>query len=199
MSKSRDALVTRPFRSIVNTAIAGLSAWIVAMLLAPSCGASQVQDDQTPDPQIEGRLWNISDQDFRFRLRRSRGKTWTREHVLAPDEFYTVRRPEDGGRDDLDGISTHPGRIGEGHLIVQYPEYGGQRRQRIKAEDVNKNLVPFWFYVTDSGGHGRLIQRDSLQKAQEFQQKLKEQEPRTPEQLERFKQGLRANHALMPR
>ena len=81
---------------------------------------------------------------------------------------------------------------------MQYPEYGGLRRQRVKAEDLNQNLVPFWFYVTDSSGHGRLIQRDSLQKAQAFQQQLKQQKTKTPEQLRRFIQGLRANHALLP-
>ena len=88
----------------VNRVSLGLFYWAIAGLLVVGCiasnGAALAQDDQVPDPQVEGRLWNISDEDFRFRLRRSRGPTWTREHVLAPDEFYTIRRPEDGGRDD---------------------------------------------------------------------------------------------------
>ena len=168
--------------------------WLAASMPASTAVAAQ-PSDATAEP-LEGRIGNVSDETFRFRLRRSRGPTWTREFVLEPGEHYVVRRPEDGGRDDLDGISIRPRQIGGGHLIVRFPQYGGSMRQRIKAVDLNKNLMPFWFYVKDANGNGRLIQRANAELARNRQQELQQKEPLTPQQLEDFKLRLRANYAL---
>ena len=186
-------LIQRPLCNIAAVYLV----WLAASLGTSTAVAAQPPD--TTAAQIEGRIANVSDQTFRFRLRRSRGRMWTREHVLEPGEHYVIRRPEDGGRDDLDGISTQPGQIGEGHLIVRFPEYGGSMRQRIKAVDVNRRLMPFWFYIKDANGNGQLVQRANAAEAQKFQQELQQEEPLTPQQLEDLKLRLRANYALYPR
>ena len=194
MSYPKKAITHRLIQTPVYMIAVVSLTWLAASMPASTAVAAQPPDATAQS--LEGRIGNVSDETFRFRLRRSRGRTWTRQYVLKPGEHYVVRRPEDGGRDDLDGISVKPGQIGEGHLIVQFSEYGGSMRQRIKAVDLNEDLMPFWFYVKDANGNGRLVQRASAELARKNQQELQQEEPLTPGQLEEFKLRLRANYAL---
>jgi len=168
---------------------------IVTAVVAPNVAQAQRADEDQP---TEGRIYNISERPFLYQLRRSRGVAWTRAMRLEPGKYHTYRGPRFGGRNDLAGLITRPSRYREGYLIIQFRGYGGLERIRIRATDLQGRVTPYWFYVTDANGDGRLIQAPSIEQAKAAQQELQQQAPASPRQIEAHKRKLRANHVLYP-
>ena len=170
---------------------------VVALAMCGSVleAAQEPTDSSAP---VEGRLYNASDRPFVYQLRRSRGASWSQPLRLEPNEYHAYRGPLQGGRNDLAGLLTRPSRLREGYLIIQFPSYGGYQRIRIRATDLQGRLAPYWFYVTDAGGHGHLVQARSMEQARAVQADLRKQPAPSPEQLVTLKRMLYANHVWYP-
>lgn len=170
---------------------------VLAIVVGLQAGRTHAQP-QPNDSQdvVEGRIYNVSDRPFEYQLRRSRGTAWTPVFRLEPGQYHAYRGPLYGGRADLAGLLTRPSRLRDGYLIVQFPEYGGLRRFRIRATDLQGRIAPFWFFVTDSAGHGHLVQARSVERARIIQEELRKQPAPSSEELAVLKRVLRANHVL---
>ena len=167
---------------------------MIALGFAIAPGVATAQDESGNLPLGNGgRLWNISDAPFKYRLRRSSGAVWTDVKTLAPGEFQQLRLPKPGERAELEGLD-----VSDPHLSIEYPELGGLMRFRLPARSSSGTVVPFWFYVKDSNGFGRLIQSAGLKSAQEDQVRLQKAPPLTPEELEHVKATLLANWVYYP-
>jgi hypothetical protein len=164
----------------------------VCLAFAPCSAAAQEGAGNLPLGQ-GGRLWNISDAPFKYRLRRTGGEIWTAVKTLAPGKYQRIQLPKPGEQAELEGLDVR-----DPHLSIEYPELGGLMRFRLPARSSSGTIVPFWFYVKDSNGFGRLIQAAGLGEAQAEQARLQKAPPVKPEQLEALKATLQANWVYYP-
>lgn len=168
----------------------------LGLTFAPCCAQAQVQAQEGTGalPLGEGgRLWNITDSPFKYRLRRAGGEIWTDVKTLAPGAYQQIKLPKIGERAELEGLDVR-----DPHLSIEYPELGGLMRFRLPARSSTGKIVPFWFYVKDSNGFGRLIQATGLGEAEKEQARLKQIPPVKPEDMEDLKQTLQANWVFYP-
>jgi hypothetical protein len=147
--------------------------------------------DEADTPK-EGRLWNLTNAPFKFRLARSRGKPWTDEMTLAPGKVQVIRAPKPGESSELEGLTGR----GDGFVNISYPELGGHIRLHLAARDINDELVPNWFHVKDANGFSRLVQAETIEIAKARQEKLMNEKPLSPAEIEQAKRLLKANWVL---
>lgn len=148
------------------------------------------QDPINEDEAVEGQLWNITEEPFTFQLRQASGPCWTEEFTLQPGEYKPVLATDT----NILGI-TNDG-SGDGFVIIRFPALGGSVHTMLSARTRNDQFVPYWFYVKDSNGLGRMVQAKSREEAEARQTKLLAETPLTPEELEELKLTFRANWVL---
>jgi len=107
--------------------------WTVLALLTWQCQAPRaVQADDAEKkskPSVrEGRIWNIADEPFKYRLARTRGNLWTDELTLKQGEHQTVRAPKPGEQTELEGFTGR----GDGYLL-EIALSGARLQARIDA------------------------------------------------------------------
>ena len=137
----------------------------------------------------EGRLWNITDEPFKYRLARKSGKLWTDEMTLAPGKFQTMRPPKPGEPIELEGFTGR----GDGYVNVSFASMGGHIHLHLRARNLQDELVPNWFHIKDANGFSRLIQAENIDAAKTMQEELQKEEPWTPAEIEKAKRTLKAN------
>jgi hypothetical protein len=152
---------------------------------------------QTPPARVagEGRLYNLTSRPFTFQLHRRDGVKWTDGYVVQPGNFFSVKVPRAGERDDIMGISGN----GQGFVIVRFrePTLGGFMTLRLPATNpASLKLEPTWFAVEDANGIVRLVQEAGVEQAKATQENLRKQTPMIPAELESMKQTLRNNWVL---
>ena len=144
------------------------------------------------EPTKEGRLSNIAEVPFKYRLARRRGKPWTEEMTLAPGKFQAIRAPKPGESSELEGLTGR----GDGYVNVSYPELGGYIHLHLSARNMNDELEPNWYHVKDSNGFSRLLKAATIEEAKARQKKLMDEEPLTLKEIEKTKRLLKANWVL---
>ena len=135
--------------------------------------SQQPVPDNAAAPSVEAlipRLWNLTNQQFRFQFSRRRGPLWGTEHILNPNDSILLDHSV-AGVDDIEGLHLTKGRA-----IIQFPDYGGMRRVRLnlilepsaereygeffsglgqpKSEHIQ---LPYMFIVEDIDGHFHLL------------------------------------------
>jgi len=148
------------------------------------------QADPAKEP-IEGRLWNLADKPFTFRLRRRDGVAWSAPITVEPGKYFSIR-PSDKQSSEFEGITGK----GTGHVSIEYAELGGKIRLQLPAQDKADDLVPYWFHVKDANGFSRLVQAKTVEAAKEQQAALQQEPKLTPQDIARIKQMLKANWVL---
>jgi len=176
-----------------------MAAIVVAAILAPALTVSPLmaaesendESQKADDASVEGRLWNLADKPFTFRLRRRDGVAWTEPITVEPGKYFAIN-PGAGASSELEGITGK----GNGHVSIEYAELGGKIRLQLPAQNKADDLVPYWFHVKDSNGFSRLVQAKDVEAAKQ-QQAVLQQEPKlTPQELGQIKKMLRANWVL---
>jgi hypothetical protein len=137
----------------------------------------------------EGRLWNIADEPFKYRLARRTGKRWTDEMTLAPGKSQVMRLSKPGEESELEVFTGR----GDGYVNVSFAAMGGHIHLHLRARNIQHELMPNWFHVKDSNGFSRLIQAPNIEEAKADQEKLQKEEPLTPVEIEKVKKSLKAN------
>ncbi|HVC97716.1 MAG TPA: hypothetical protein VND64_28855 [Pirellulales bacterium] len=150
---------------------------------------AQVAKTKNAPAVREGRLWNIADEPFKFRLARSHGALWTDELTLEPGEHHAIRALKPGEQSDLEGFTGR----GDGYVNISFPSMGGHIHLHLPARNHRGELIPNWFHVKDANGFSRLIQAPDIDKAKAHQKELQQEEPLTEKEVERLKKVLRAN------
>ncbi len=148
------------------------------------------QEPTNEEEAVEGQLWNITKEPFTFQLRQASGPCWTEEITLQPGEYKSVLATET----NILGI-TNDG-SGDGYVIIRYPALGGSVHTMLSARTRNDQFVPYWFYVEDANGFGRMVQAKSREEAEARQTKMLAETPKTPEEMEELKLTFRANWVL---
>lgn len=189
--------LARFFRSRfeLRVAVVGWTAMIALATLAPPCGtahvlAAQVGEEGESKP-LEGRLWNLADKPFTFRLRRRDGVAWSDPITVAPHKYFALRVSADTPS-ELEGITGK----GTGHVSIEYPELGGKIRLQLPAQDKAQKLVPYWFHVKDANGFSRLVQAKDVESAEQQQAELQKEPKLTPQEVAGIKRMLKANWVL---
>jgi len=137
----------------------------------------------------EGRIWNIADEPFKFRLARAHGKLWTDEMTLEPGKSQAIRALKPGEQSELEGFTGR----GDGYVNISFPSMGGHFHLHLPARSHKGDLMPNWFHVKDANGFSRLIQAPDVEKAKAHQEELQKEEPLTDKEVERLRKSLRAN------
>lgn len=148
------------------------------------------QDPANEDEAVEGQLWNITKEPFTFQLRQASGPCWTEEITLQPGEYKAVLATDTNILGIMDDGS------GDGYVIIRYPALGGSVHTMLSARTRNDQFVPYWFFVKDSNGFGRMVQAKSREEAEARQTKLLAETPMTPQEMEEQKLTFRANWVL---
>ncbi len=153
--------------------------------------AVQAQDAKAKSTPVvrEGRLWNIADEPFKFRLARSHGALWTEEMTLQPGKSLAIRSIKPSEQSDLEGFTGR----GDGYVNISFPSTGGHFHLHLPARNHRGELMPNWFHIKDANGFSRLIQAPNIEKAKAHQEELQQEEPLTEKEVERLKKMLRAN------
>jgi hypothetical protein len=167
---------------------------VAAMLIAGGpAGARTAWAAPEGPPPKEGRIVNLDDKPFTFRLARKQGVLWSNPITLPPGETYILKVGESGNVDALEGISGD----GKGHVTIEYPALGGRLRLQLPAIDrIQNSYMPFWYHVKDSNGFSRMIQAPTQEAAQERQKQLQAEPRYGAAELEAVKRTLRANFML---
>lgn len=173
----------------ITAAIVLATAWTVSPLMAVEFEEEVAQ--KADEVVVEGRIWNLADKPFTFRLRRRDGVAWTEPITVAPGKYFALRAGEGSSR-EIEGITGK----GNGHVSIEYPELGGKIRLQLPAQDKADDLVPYWFHVKDSNGFSRLVQAKDVEGAKQQQAALQQEPKLTPQELARIKQMLKANWVL---
>jgi hypothetical protein len=179
-------------QEIMRTRTIGLSIVSVA-LLAAAAAAQQRSPDATDNqpPAGIGRLWNLTPEPITYELARNTGRPWSIPRTIQPGKFHELRTPPPGQRSPLLGINQRDRFVG-----VRFPALGGVVTVRLPGRNAEGELVPNWFFVNDANEIPRLIQASSPEEARQQYEQLKKSRPLTPENIERFKATLRANHVF---
>ena len=172
----------------------------VTLLLAIAAMRFRGIEAEAADPDKEnvvkeGRLWNIADEPFKYRLARKSGKLWTDELTLAPGKFQTMRPPKPGEPIELEGFTGR----GDGYVNVSFASMGGHIHLHLRARNIQDELMPNWFHIKDANGFSRLIQAPDIKEAKARQEELQKEEPLTPSEIEKVKKSLRANWVFYDR
>jgi len=148
-------------------------------------------DAEKAGPRVarEERLWNISDQPFKYRLGRSNGRPWTDEVTLEPGKHQTIRAPRRGDESELESVGTDGGR----YVNISYPVMGGHMHVHLPVRSDKNAVMPNWFHVKDANGFSRLIHAADIDHAKARQEELQNERPLTPAEIEKTKKMLRAN------
>jgi len=186
-----------PTNSIRNRTSDGrwaVSAITVTLLLATIAMRYWGIEAEAADPAKEnvvkeGRLWNIADEPFKYRLARKSGKLWTDEMTLAPGKFQAIRPPKAGEAIELEGFTGR----GDGYVNVSFAAMGGHIHLHLRARNIEDELMPNWFHVKDANGFSRLVQAPNIEEAKAKQEELQKEEPLTPAEIEKVKRSLKAN------
>lgn len=176
-------------RSITRFLIA--FALLIAFLVVSEGAAVAVDQADAAKEPIEGRLWNLGDKPFTFRLRRRDGIAWSAPITVEPGKYFSIR-PGDKQSSDFEGITGK----GTGHVSIEYSELGGKIRLQLPAQDKADDLVPFWFHVKDANGFSRLVQAKSVEAAKEQQAALQQEPKLSPQEIAGIKKMLKANWVL---
>ena len=170
------------------------TAFAVGLFLSLAVVRYQAIEAEAADPAKEnvvkeGRLWNIADEPFKFRLARKSGKLWTDAFTLAPGKIQVMRPPKPGEVNELEGFTGR----GDGYVNVSFASMGGHIHLHLRARNREDELMPNWFHVKDSNGFSRLIQAPNIEEAKARQEELQKEEPLTPSEIEKVKKSLKAN------
>lgn len=149
-------------------------------------------DEQGKPPERRaGRLWNLSPRPITYQLARNTGRPWTAPLVLQPNQYHELRGPAPGQRSVLLGLNQRDPFVG-----VRFDALGGVITVRLPARNSEGELLPNWFFITDSNDTPRLVQANDPDDARRQYEQLKQARPLTAENIERFKATLRANHVF---
>lgn len=135
----------------------------------PDAVAQAGEEMPAPAAQPQGRFTNLSDEPFRYRLRRCRGACWTEEFVIPPGESRIVLEGVD--RADIQGLGKN---ITTPFIIVQYPQAPGYVRLKLtgRTGPDQSIFMPFYFYTKDVNGFGRLLQAPNEEAARRQEDQL---------------------------
>ncbi|HEY2840354.1 MAG TPA: hypothetical protein VGJ26_14455 [Pirellulales bacterium] len=163
----------------------------------PLSAQGQTPWDLTPsvDQPVEGRLYNLTNEPFEYRLHRSNGVVWTSPYTIPAGGHRVIAAPTTG-KSDILGVRGD----GKGYVIIQYSSFGGKVTVRLPARDPSNNkLEPNWFCVKDINGFRRLIQAANEETAKKVQADLLDptkSKPLTAVEIKDLKKSLRANWVL---
>jgi hypothetical protein len=145
-------------------------------------------------PEVkEVRIWNITNEPFKYRLAKSDGVPWTAEITVEPGKYQTILIPKPGEPSELEGITLIPESVYRGRYFgIRYPKYGGFLEANMPIEEGEKG-IPIWFHVKDANGYSDMISAANVEDARKRQADLLQEKPLTPEEIEKRKIKLRAN------
>jgi len=170
---------------------------VLGLGCVPTKAFGQYPFDLTPstDTPVEGRLINLTDEPFVYRLHRSNGPVWTEPSTVAP-----------GGQQILALATAQKSQIlgvrgdGKGYVIIQYSSFGGRVTVRLPARDPSNNkLEPNWYCVKDINGFRQLIQARTDADAKARQAAMLDparSKAMTAEEIKELKKSLKANWVL---
>lgn len=163
----------------------------------PPTAFGQYPFDLTPpaDTPVEGRLYNLTDEPFEYRLHRSNGPVWTATASIPPGG-QQILALANAKQSEILGVRGD----GKGFVILQYSSFGGKVTVRLPARDPSNNkLEPNWFCVKDINGFRQLIQARSEEDARARQTAMNDPtktKPLTAAEIVELKRSLRANWVL---
>lgn len=170
----------------------GLLSWLtlVVLIVACCCPFDAAAQQRSEQPPAEGRLWNIDDEPFSYRLGRRTGSIWSEEFTLAPNESRAFVPGVNEQFIEYEGLRGYDSR---GYIAIQYPQFEGVMRVHLPGRTVRGTLVPNWFHYRDANGISRWIQTTTVEDARRIRQSILDEPRMTPEEIETRKRTLRAN------
>lgn len=167
---------------------------VLGLSCLPPTAFGQYPFDLTPkaDTPVEGRLYNLTDEPFEYRLHRSNGPVWTTTSTIPPGGHH-VLGTANAKNNDILGVRGD----GKGFVVIQYSSFGGKVTWRLPARDPSNNkLEPNWFVIKDSNGFRQLIQSNSEEEARKAMSEKANLKPLTAAEIRDLKKSLRANWVL---
>lgn len=172
--------------AILAMAAGSVTAWQETEPSFDSLGSSETPDVETPDNDTPERpvvrIWNLTNEPFRYQFRQYEGATWSQVYTLPPERYhqFNIRRPV--RRSVVGNRLKGPGGV------IQYQAYGGLLKFRGSAwVDSNASIgaayEPNFFYIEDSDGNGHIVQ-GTREKALQDQVRLLKAPRKTPAELE---------------
>lgn len=149
-------------------------------------------DETLPDPPDDDRpsdsgfIENLSDAPLALQFRRAWGTTWSETHTLPPGQRLEIGRSK---APDWYGLGDH---VVPQFVVVRYPALNGVMRTRLSARssfDMAARL-PYFYFIVDSSGVGRMINAPTIERARQIQQQLLAQPARSPEELRQYRDQL---------
>jgi hypothetical protein len=172
--------------------IAAFSLFVLAARAQPA--AAQVSSTENlVTPRGTGRIWNLSDRPLTYRVALTGGSLWSSAKTIEPGKYHEFRVPKEGARSSIRGLAD-----AEPSITVSYQDtmLDGAVHLSLPARTPQGQVVPNWYFITDSNGWGRMVQSASEQQARERQAELRQAEKYSKPEVARIKRMLRANFVL---
>ncbi|MBX7168210.1 MAG: hypothetical protein K1X74_17875 [Pirellulales bacterium] len=154
------------------------------------------EDLPAPESRPRGSITNLTEEPIAFRIRRARGATWTDEIVVGPGEQRVML--EGFNREEI--LGTGRG-VPVAYIVVQYRQDPGYIRVKLTGRTGAEReiFMPFYFFVRDSNGFGRLIQAADEETAKRQQAELLARPRLTPEEVEQLRvQAIASGRLYLP-
>lgn len=167
-------------RSTLTLLVAvGLAPWATAQPAAPEFRSGPPTDSQNPLEATGAFLWNITSQPLHYRLRLTKGLTWSDQRVLGPGEKLDFAQ-ESAGTYLGTGPTTSPR-----YLVIEYYTMQGLMSNRLSSRSLTNPdmLLPYYFAVEDADGVIWLVQTADRARAEALQAEYRGAAKLTPEQL----------------